>query len=61
MGWLRKRFGESSTYAGLAVLSVLAESLIPAGALAQAATDAAPYVGALAAMMAMGKAEKGGK
>lgn len=29
MGWLRKRFGESSTYAGLGVLTMLASTAFP--------------------------------
>ena len=29
MGWLRKRFGESSTYAGLGIVAMIASTAFP--------------------------------
>lgn len=43
MGWLRKRFGEASTYNGLALLSTLGATIFP-----QHAAWIIPLAGALA-------------
>lgn len=47
MGWLRKRFGEASTYAGLAVLSQIASVAFPQYAMLINAATAALAGGAV--------------
>lgn len=45
MGWLRKRFGESSTYTGLALISAVLASLAGPEAVAAASPAAALLIG----------------
>lgn len=55
MGWLRKRFGESSTYTGLTVIgSVLTMLGGP-----ESAAAASPWVALAAGILQTMKAEKG--
>lgn len=54
MGWLKKRFGERSTYTGMAVVGAMLTLL--AGP--EAAQDASPWVALIAGALQMATAER---